>query len=130
MKHSTTMKDAVALAVLLPFEEVRHNTFLLSHTSVLLILLILTSNHFWSQHHLLVGLGNPLWTSINFHHLHHKTGNLFVEKQNGLVSVTTQGDLVRASAHPFHSVLPFQSMLTTLVFLQRGKNPPQTSTML
>lgn len=44
-----------------------------------------------------------------------------VWKQNGLVGVTTQGDLVRAPAHPFHSVLPFQDMLTTLVFLQRGK---------
>lgn len=42
-----------------------------------------------------------------------------VWKQNGLVGVTTQGDLVRAPAYPFHSVLPFQDMLTALVFLQR-----------
>ena len=61
-----------------------------------------------------------IWTSINFHHPHNKTGNLFVWKQNGLVSVTTQGDLVGAPAYPFHSVLPFQDMLTALVFLQRG----------
>ena len=45
-KHSTAMEDEVALAVVLPFEEVRHVAFLLSHTAVLLALLVLTSGHF------------------------------------------------------------------------------------
>ena len=64
--------------------------------------------------------GLSSWTSINFRHPHHKTGNLLLWKQNGLVGVTTQGDLVGAPAYPFHSVLPFQDILTALVFLQRG----------
>lgn len=40
------LEDEVTLVVMLPFEEVRHIAFLLSHTSVLLVLLILTSSHF------------------------------------------------------------------------------------
>ena len=77
------LKDEVALAILPPFERVRYIAFLFSHTAVLLILLILTSNHFWSQHHLLEESGNSFWTSINFGHPNHKTGNLLVWKQNG-----------------------------------------------
>ena len=76
------LKDEVALAILPPFERVRYIAFLFSHTAVLLILLILTSNHFWSQHHLLEESGNSFWTSINFGHPNHKTGNLLVWKQN------------------------------------------------
>ena len=114
------MEVRVTLAVLPPFGRVRHTDFLFSHSAVLLILLILTSSHFWSQHHLVDRNWSSIWTSINFGHPHYKTGNLLVWKQNGLVSVTTQGDLVRAPAHPFHSVLPFQDVLTALVFLQRG----------
>lgn len=45
-KQSTTLEDGVTLAILLPFEKFRCTTFLLSHTAVLLVLLILTSNHF------------------------------------------------------------------------------------
>ena len=45
-------------------------------------LLILISSHFWSRHHPLGALVCLLWTSINFHHLNRKTGNLFVQKQN------------------------------------------------
>ena len=40
------MEDEVTLVVILPFEEVRHIAFLLSHSAVLLVLLILTSSHF------------------------------------------------------------------------------------
>jgi hypothetical protein len=43
--------------------------------------------------------------------------------KTALVGVTTQGDLVRAPAYPFHGVPPFQDMLAALVFLQRGFEP-------
>lgn len=76
------LKDEVVLVILPPFEWFRFITFLVSYTSALLHLLILVSNHFWSQHHLLVESGNSIWIPINFHHWHHKIGSLLVSMQD------------------------------------------------
>lgn len=77
------MEVRVTLAVLPPFGRVRHTDFLFSHSAVLLILLILTSSHFWTPAPpVRLGFGISIWTSINFRHPQHKTGNLLLWKQN------------------------------------------------
>ena len=125
------LKDEVALATVPPFERVRCIAFLFSHTSVLLILLILTSNHFWSQHHLLEEFGNPFWTSINFGHLNHKTGNLFVQKQNSTCQCYHSRRLGKSLRTPLSQCPAIPGCADCLGFLtERILDPPPTDIVL
>ena len=126
MNHSALyhLKDEVALAILPPFERVRYIAFLFSHTAVLLILLILTSNHFWSQHHLLEELGNPFWTLINFGHPNHKTGNLLVWKQNGTCQCYHSRRLGKSPRTPLSQCPAIPGCADRLGFLAERKTPP------
>ena len=51
IKAVNHVEVGVTLVILPPFERVRYANSLFSHSAVLLILLILTPSHFWSQHH-------------------------------------------------------------------------------
>ena len=119
------LKDEVVLVILPPFEWFRFITFLVSYTSALLHLLILVSNHFWSQHHLLVEFGNSIWTPINFHHWHHKIGSLLVSMQDDCCQCYHSRRLGKSLHIPLSQCSAIPEYVNHLGFLtERFSSPP------
>ena len=59
-------------------------------------------------------------TLLNFRHKRHKTGNLLASMHIAVVDIATQGDLAKASASHFHTVVPFHDLLT--IWFSYGQN--------